>query len=253
MGLPYNVHPVNIGKNEQFHPDFLRISPQHTASPPSPTRKVRAASRSACSNRVRFLIYLAEKTGKFLPSDARKQSTGDGMADVADGRLRPHARTGPPFPRRREQGRSALRPGALFQGDAPPLRRPGQAAWRASDHVAGDISIADFAILGWAWRHERHMVDLADFPNVKAWVRTLHGPARNQEGVRGGAVVAEAPRQGWAGPRTDRPFPYRRSISMVILTFTPRITTISSRRIRCTTICHLLTIGRRDHPAGLFV
>ncbi len=46
---------------------------------------------------------------------------------------------------------------------------------RLADHAffAGDISIADFAILGWAWRHERHKVDLAEFPNVKRWYDTM--------------------------------------------------------------------------------
>jgi GST-like protein len=39
--------------------------------------------------------------------------------------------------------------------------------------VAGPLSIADFAIIGWAWRHERHQIDLADFPNVKRWYETL--------------------------------------------------------------------------------
>ena len=41
------------------------------------------------------------------------------------------------------------------------------------EFAGGDISIADFAILGWAWRHERHQVDLADFPNVKRWYETM--------------------------------------------------------------------------------
>ena len=39
--------------------------------------------------------------------------------------------------------------------------------------VAGQLSIADFAILGWAWRHEKHQVDLSDYPNVKRWYQTL--------------------------------------------------------------------------------
>jgi GST-like protein len=40
-------------------------------------------------------------------------------------------------------------------------------------YFAGEISIADFAILGWAWRHERHEIDLDDFPNVKRWYQTM--------------------------------------------------------------------------------
>ena len=42
-----------------------------------------------------------------------------------------------------------------------------------AEFFAGPISIADFAILGWAWRHERHQIDLADFPNVKRWYETM--------------------------------------------------------------------------------
>jgi GST-like protein len=41
------------------------------------------------------------------------------------------------------------------------------------EFVAGELSVADFAILGWAWRHERHQVSLADFPNVDRWYKSL--------------------------------------------------------------------------------
>jgi GST-like protein len=41
------------------------------------------------------------------------------------------------------------------------------------EYVADEVSIADFAILGWAWRHERHKIDLAQFPNVKRWYETI--------------------------------------------------------------------------------
>jgi GST-like protein len=43
----------------------------------------------------------------------------------------------------------------------------------AHEYVADEISIADFGILGWAWRHERHKVDLGEFPNVKRWYETI--------------------------------------------------------------------------------
>ena len=54
------------------------------------------------------------------------------------------------------------------------------------EFAGGDISIADFAILGWAWRHERHQVDLSDFPNVKRWYETLMA----RPGARRGFEVA---------------------------------------------------------------
>lgn len=55
-----------------------------------------------------------------------------------------------------------------------------------AEFVGGDISIADFAILGWAWRHERHKVDLADFPNVERWYATIMG----RPGVQRGFAVS---------------------------------------------------------------
>ena len=70
--------------------------------------------------------------------------------------------------------------------------------WREAEFVAGPISIADFAILGWAWRHERHKVDLADFPNVEALVRGDDGAPRHQARHRsetGLSYARHAPRR----------------------------------------------------------
>ena len=47
----------------------------------------------------------------------------------------------------------------------------------------GEISIADFAIVGWAWRHERHQVDLKDYPNVKRWYEALMARPATQRGI----------------------------------------------------------------------
>lgn len=53
------------------------------------------------------------------------------------------------------------------------------------EFVAGALSVADFAILGWAWRHERHQVSLDDYPNVKRWYDTLFA----REGVKRGFEI----------------------------------------------------------------
>ena len=50
------------------------------------------------------------------------------------------------------------------------------------EYFAGEISVADFAILGWAWRHERHQVDLADYPNVKRWYEQMMARPAVQRG-----------------------------------------------------------------------
>ena len=72
MGLPYNVHPVNISKNEQFNPDFLKISPNNRIpaiiDPEGPGGQPISVFESGA-----ILIYLGVKTGKFYPSDLRAQ------------------------------------------------------------------------------------------------------------------------------------------------------------------------------------
>ena len=61
---------------------------------------------------------------------------------------------------------------ALHEGDAAAVWRAGPPLGRV-EFVAGALSIADFAIVGWAWRHERHKIDLDDFPNVKRWYEAM--------------------------------------------------------------------------------
>ena len=75
MGLPYKVIPVNISKGEQMAPAFLEISPNNKI-PRSSIPTGRAASRSASSRSGAILLYLGEKTGKFLPETADRAHPG---------------------------------------------------------------------------------------------------------------------------------------------------------------------------------
>ena len=70
MELPYTVHPVNIGKNEQFNPAFLKISPNNRI-PAIVDLDGPGGQPISVFESGAILIYLAEKTGKFMPSDAR--------------------------------------------------------------------------------------------------------------------------------------------------------------------------------------
>src|SRR5690606_894407 len=176
MELPYNVHTVNIGKGEQYRPEFLKISPNNRIRAIIDTEGPGGEPISVFESGA-ILIYLAEKTGKFMPSDARRkvpvlewlmwQMGGFGpmpgqvhhflqVADEADRR----------YGLERYMKETRRLYGVLDR------RLAGRG------YVADECSIADFAILGWAWRHERHKVDLADFPNVKAWYeRCMARPA----------------------------------------------------------------------------
>jgi len=142
MGLPYTVIPVDITKGAQMTPAFLAISPNNKipaiVDPEGPEGKPVSVFESGA-----ILLYLGEKTGKFLP-----RSLAERIPDRAYGLKRYMAET------RRLYGVLDRR-------------------LAASEFVAGPLSIADFAILGWAWRHPRHKVELSDFPNVKRWYEQL--------------------------------------------------------------------------------
>jgi GST-like protein len=171
MGLPYSIHTVNIGKDEQFKPDFLKISPNNRipaiVDPDGPGGKPISVFESGA-----ILLYLGEKTGRFLPVDLRQR------VPVLEWLMWQMGGFGP-MPGQvhhflqveNEQDRKY----GLARYSKETKRLYGVLDRRLAlvDYVAGDISVADFAILGWAWRHERHQVDLAEFPNVKRWYEQI--------------------------------------------------------------------------------
>jgi GST-like protein len=167
MGLPYSVHTVNIGKGEQFNPEFLKISPNNRIpaiiDPEGPGGQPISVFESGA-----ILIYLAEKTGKFLPTDRRKQVPvlewlmwQMGGFGPMPGQVHHFLQVTDPADQRYGLERYSKETRRLY--GVLDRRLEGR------DYVADECSIADFAILGWAWRHERHKVDLAEFPNVKRW------------------------------------------------------------------------------------
>ena len=171
MGLPYTVRKVDITKGEQFQPDFLRISPNNKIpaiiDPEGPGGTPVSVFESGA-----VLLYLGEKTGKFLPRDARRrvpvyewlmwQMGGFGPMP---GQVHHFLQVENEQDRRYGLERYAKETRRLY---GVLDKRLGEA-----EHVAGDLSVADFAILGWAWRHERHQVDLEGFPNVGRWYRQM--------------------------------------------------------------------------------
>jgi GST-like protein len=171
MGLPYTVVPVNISKGAQRAPDFLKLSPNGRIpailDPDGPDGKPVTVFESGA-----ILLYLGEKTGKFLPKP---------LADripVLEWLMWQMGGFGP-MPGQvhhflmveNEQDRRY----GLERYSAETRRLYGVLDRRLADHefVAGPLSVADFAILGWAWRHERHKVSFADYPNVGRWYDQL--------------------------------------------------------------------------------
>ena len=172
MGLPYTVHTVNITNREQFNPEFLAFSPNNRIPAIKDTEGPGGQPITVFESGA-ILIYLSRKTGKFMPSDIR------GQVPVLEWLMWQMGGFGP-MPGQVHHFLSveneADRRYGLERYSRETRRLYGVADRRLAEvpYFAGDeVTIADFAILGWAWRHERHQVDLADFPNVKRWYDTM--------------------------------------------------------------------------------
>ena len=181
-GLPYTAHKVNIGQNEQFKPEFLAISPNNRipaiVDPEGPDGKPIHLFESGA-----ILVYLAGKTGKFLPTSTK------GKYEALQWLMWQMGGVGPMFGQAHHFLRAAPEqvPYGIkrYTDEAKRLygvldRRLAEAAY-----MAGEYSIADIATYPWIARHEWHKVDLAAFPNVKRWYDTI---GRRPAVARGMAV-----------------------------------------------------------------
>jgi GST-like protein len=171
MGLPYSVKIVDITKGQQHDPEFLKISPNNKIpaiiDPDGPDGAPISVFESGA-----ILIYLGEKTGQFWPKNPRARISVLEWLMFQMGGFGPMPGQVHHFLQvENEQDRRY----GLERFSKETRRLYGVMDLRLADrdYFAGEISIADFAILGWAWRHERHQVDLTEFPNVKRWYDAL--------------------------------------------------------------------------------
>ncbi|MFZ5732600.1 MAG: glutathione S-transferase family protein [Pseudomonadota bacterium] len=180
MELPYKVHVVNITKGEQHAPDFLKISPNNRipaiVDPDGPGGKPVSVFESGA-----ILLYLGEKTGKFLPKDPGARIPVYEWLMWQMGGFGPMPGQVHHFLTvEKEEDRRY----GLDRYSKETRRLYGVLDKRLTDRefVAGDLSVADFAILGWAWRHERHKVSFADYPNVGRWYDALMARPKVKKG-----------------------------------------------------------------------
>ena len=180
MALPYEVRIVDIRKGDQHEPAFLEISPNGKipaiVDPDGPDGKPVSVFESGA-----ILIYLGEKTGKFwLKSLAAR-------IPVLEWLMFQHGGFGP-IPGQVHHfltvENEADRRYGLERYSKETRRLYGVMDRRLAgrEYFADELSIADFAILGWAWRHLRHKVDLADYPNVRRWYEAMMARPAVQRG-----------------------------------------------------------------------
>jgi GST-like protein len=163
--LPYRVHPINIGKDEQFKPEFLAIAPNNRipaiVDQDGPGGKPLPLFESGA-----ILIYLAEKTGgRFYPQKQRYQVLQWLMWQMGG--------VGPMFGQAHHFMRAKKDEipygSERYGNEAKRLYGVADRHLASHEYFAGEYSIADIAIYPWTARHEWHRVDLAAYPNVKRW------------------------------------------------------------------------------------
>ena len=181
VGLPYAVHPVNIGKGDQFTPEFLRISPNNKipaiVDPDGPGGKSISVFESGA-----ILIYLADKTGKLMPRE------GAARYSVLEWLMFQMGGIGPMLGQAHHFRLYAPEPiqYAIDRYTNESKRLYGVLDRRLADHeyVAGDYSIADIAIMPWLRAPDRQGVDIADYPNVRRWRDAIAARPAVQRGLQ---------------------------------------------------------------------
>ena len=186
LGLPYTAHAVDISKDEQFKPEFLKISPNNRI----PAIVDRDNGLSLMESGA-ILIDLGRQDRQVPAQGWRSALSHDRMADVADGRPGADVRPGAPL-REVQQGQGALRGGALLK-EAHRLYGVLDKRLAEREFVADAYSIADMAIWPWMSRFEWQTVDLNQYPNVKRWYSTIAKRPAVQKGYKVPKDVGEVP------------------------------------------------------------
>ena len=184
LGLPYEVHPIDIGKNEQFAPEFLAISPNNKI----PAIVDRDNDRSLMESGA-ILVYLAEKTGKLGGND--RWTTLQwlmwqmGGAGPMLGQVHHFVKYNPgkaPYAEER------------FRAEAARLYAVLDTRLRDREFIADTYSIADIATWPWVSRFEWQEIDLDRYPNVKRWYLAIADRPAVQRGYDVPARINPIPR-----------------------------------------------------------
>jgi GST-like protein len=170
-GTPYNIIPVNIGKGQQFNPDFLKVSPNNRIPAIVDHEPKGGGAPVSVFESGAILLYLAEKTGKFLPADVRGRYDAIQWLFWQMGGLGPMAGQNNHF---KNYAVEKL-PYAINRYLDEVNRLYGVLNKRLADRdfIAGDYSIADMASYPWVTIYERQGQNIDEFPRLKRWVETI--------------------------------------------------------------------------------
>lgn len=187
IGMPYEVHPIALGKDEQYKPEFLKISPNNKI----PAIVDRENGMSLMESGA-ILMYLAEKSGQLAPTDET------GRWKMMEWLMFQMASVGPMLGqvhvfKRYQEGKNKE---ATERYDNEAKRIYGVMDRRLADNtyfLGDDYSIVDIAIFPWVGRWDWQQTDLNKFPNVKRWFLDV--------------AARPAVQRGWNVPENDQPLP----------------------------------------------
>lgn len=185
-GLPYNLHPVNILKNEQFNPDFLKIAPNNRIPAIVDNNPEDNKGPMTLFESGAILWYLGEKIKKFVPHDNRKkaevsqwlfwQMSGLGPMAGQNHHFNLYAPEKIPYAMERYVKETARLYGVLNKN------------LEGKDWVAaGEYTIADMAIYPWIVPHTAQKQSLNDFPHLKRWFEKM----KDREAIKKAYALAE--------------------------------------------------------------
>lgn len=185
-GLPYKIFPVNIGKDEQFKPEFLRIAPNNRIPAIVDHEPADGGEPLSLFESGAILLYLAEKTGRFIPQDPRGRQEALQWLFWQMGGLGPMAGQNHHFNRfAKEKIPYAIE---RYVKETARLYRVLNKRLADRDFVAGsEYSIADMAIYPWIVPHTFQEQDLNDFPHLKRWFDTI----ANREATKRAYALAD--------------------------------------------------------------
>ena len=188
LALPYQTIPIDMGKGEQFAPDFLALSPNNKIPAIVDTDGPDGAPVSVFESGA-ILLYLAEKTGRFFPSELRGRVAGLEWLMFQMAGIGPmlgqnhHFRLYAPDPIEYATAR--------YTNEAKRLYGVLERRLDGRDFVIGDYSIVDMAIFPWIRNHKRQGIALGEFPHVQRWFDAI--------------AVRPAVQRGLAVPPDPRP------------------------------------------------
>lgn len=192
LGLPYKIIPVNIGKGDQFKPEFLAITPNHRI-PAIVDLDGPGGQRLTLFESAAIMIYLSEKTGgKLIPADPV------GRYRCLEWMMFQMGGVGPMFGQYNHFANYAVQkiPYAIdrYANEVRRLHRVLDKRLAAAEYLAGsEYSMADIITFPWIRNPDRRNIDLAEYPNVKRWHDAIAERPAVQRGV---AVLAEKQRKG---------------------------------------------------------